>query len=290
MFQEGQKPAFSEITDILNVVKFFKSLNYASQVVRLSPSSIVHDQAHEISKKFGHSSTDIPVFIRSRNESKRLPKTLLALSLCRVTENKVRPIVIDNASEDDTRDVAVALGAEVIDERTKGFNFATRAIFRHASDLSIQKLLILDADSIPVHNLINYMLLNLDGVSSGEIFGLRAYIGGQFLSDQILSLKNLSSDITSAAFHRVARVHGGNAAIKLDQKGKIVKELENIEPNTSMINRTIKRIILKHGGLAFSSFDQSSLVFTDSARFPNLRSVLKLILDREQSLKRAYND
>src|SRR4051812_4994221 len=86
----------------------------------------------------------VSVIIPARNDAVMLARCLGALAAQTRPADEI--IVVDNGSTDDTRAVALAAGARVVDEPVQGITRATAAGFDAATGDVLARL---DADSLP---------------------------------------------------------------------------------------------------------------------------------------------
>ncbi len=98
---------------------------------------------------------DLTIIVPAYNEANFLPRTLAGINLALSSDENRNTslIVVNNASDDDTKDVALAFGAQVIDEPKKGIGRARQTGLESTKN-SVKHILTTDADTLVTHNWI----------------------------------------------------------------------------------------------------------------------------------------
>ncbi|MBD3245686.1 MAG: glycosyltransferase [Candidatus Omnitrophica bacterium] len=129
----------------------------------------------------------VSVVIRNRNEARYLEKILYALSLQRVPPDEI--IVVDNASEDNSAEVAARAQAKLVSIDTKTFTYG-RALNRGIREASGEICVVLSAHTLPVgRNFIEECLVPFE---DERIAGVRCVHGAkqrdleEWISPQVL--------------------------------------------------------------------------------------------------------
>lgn len=112
----------------------------------------------------------ISLVIRARNEEQWLGRTLRAVSLQRLPVSDL--ILVDNASEDHTRDIAASYGCRIVDISREEFSFS-RALNRGMEAAMHETVFILSAHCIPADELwADYLAVHLTDKSGAAVCGV----------------------------------------------------------------------------------------------------------------------
>ena len=262
---------------VADIAYLLKTAKMVGKIVSTPSQTIIKEQADDAAEIFSRNkSSGIPVIIAAWNEQEDLPRLLYALSL---SEGPVKPLVIDNGSDDNTRKIAERFGVTVLEEERGGIIYARRKGYLHLKKESGNPYIVLclDADSIPGQNWSQTMteMLNNYPPEGGEAFGFFAYYGGTFLSDLLLDIIDHRPNFSYPIYKNTVRTHGGNSGIKFDREGRIIDALTRLNPKFVTGTSTyILDAVLDNGGYARRNLNPRSVAFTRSDRFPNLVSVL----------------
>ena len=122
--------------------------------------------------KFFSPNPEITIIIPAYNEEQHILKTLSSLSVS-VTDKKFEVIVVNNNSQDRTRQLAQSAGADCVDETTQGITAARNAGLQVAKGNFI---LNADADTIYPPQWIDLMTAPLDDEKIALTYGLHAFL------------------------------------------------------------------------------------------------------------------
>lgn len=108
---------------------------------------------------------ELAVIIPAHNESVLIPRTLASLNQSLKTEKSVNIFIVDNASTDDTAEIAQTFGVRVVSEPKKGIGQA-RQTGLESIPSSVKYVLTTDADTVVPKQWItdHYFLLNYNDV------------------------------------------------------------------------------------------------------------------------------
>lgn len=225
----------------------------------------------QIFNKAGAEAT--PVIICALNEENDIAATLVSLSL---SEAPVRPIVIDNGSEDETAAIASSMGAILLEEPLPSKMKAQQLGVKYAlAETEHHSLLFTDADTILGKSWAGSMLAdarNLDTGQGGLLFGHVGFTHGES------PLTNIVRNTVHAAkqtHSRIARTqpvaHGANTVIWLDNGGCIEKGLHNLATDVWPQDMAVRDSVLACGGIVKASLGVKSVAFTRGDRYKSFR-------------------
>lgn len=214
-----------------------------------------------------------PLIITARNEATDLPATLLAAAL---TGNTL-PIVVNNNSIDDTVEIAQAMGAIVRSSSEGGKMGGTQTGIAFAQELGADTMFFIDADTLVLPHWTTIMRRKLDNIDTGSgtaVYGNGIlWYGESRRTDVVLSA---GKAILYAAYtardprHKMAR--GYNYALRPDNEGRIVEEINKIDPNTRLATEDgqMKEAILRAGGRIVCSLHVGASAITRNDRVASL--------------------
>jgi glycosyltransferase involved in cell wall biosynthesis len=133
-----------------------------------------------IIKNSKNTNPELAVIIPAYNESVLIPRTLASINQALENQSNINVFIVDNASTDDTAEIAKTFGAKVIKEPKKGIGQA-RQTGLESIPKSSKFILTTDADTIVPNQWINdyYKILN----SKNIVF---AYGNIKYITDQKL--------------------------------------------------------------------------------------------------------
>ena len=222
--------------------------------------------------------TGTPVIIAAHNEELTLPLTLAALTQQSV---EVCPIVIDNASDDRTAEVAEKFGAVVLEESSKGKVRALQTGIRFTRELSgdDSTLLFTDGDARPVSRWAEHLIHKSRADDVPEIAtGLAVYnnaLGMKQLGLNALRFGYANGKNLLRMRHSIPPIIRGHNMALLSPGDQILDPilvLPNYFPGEDI---AIRDIVLKAGGRAAIRLHPHAAVFTSGDRFPDIASALR---------------
>lgn len=231
-------------------------LNYAnlhSQHPRSDSEAKVdfYNQNSEFIKRSSkENNPELAVIIPAHNESALISRTLASLNQALKNEDKVNIFIIDNASTDDTSEIAQSFGARIVKESKKGIGQA-RQTGLESLPLSVKYVLTTDADSIVSLNWLQSHKKALENENVAYTYGKINFFSDKSISliDRILLFEysKIADFIHTVKNHSGMIIGGGaNAGYKKDIAlgcGGYCRDFNRGE-DTDLMNR-----ISKHGDI-----------------------------------------
>jgi glycosyltransferase involved in cell wall biosynthesis len=213
----------------------------------------------------------IPVLIAAHNEEQTLPFSLTALA--RQTR-PVHPLVINNASEDATAQVAEMFGAEVIDEPHAGKVRALQTGIAHVLEgagVTGGAILFTDADTVPVAGWAHTMSAAVAGRPDTMATGLRIFHGAENAQQLgINGIRTVYAAIKSAAreLKNAPPVAAGhNMALTSSLSETLLESLMLLPNYFPGQDAAMRDKVIENGGTVKSLFTPEGIVFTAGDRY-----------------------
>jgi glycosyltransferase involved in cell wall biosynthesis len=229
----------------------------------------------------------IPVILAARNEEQTIGGALDRLA---EQHGQVEPIVVVNDTTDRTADIAIAMGAHVL-ESDPGKMRAIQTGLRYLGKAALGNVLLADVDGRPVSRHWGQRL-------HGELTGLPgespAIVWGPVVFCQDMNL--LVGAACTAASMRVSwadrhdkdprTIRGGNAGLRLADAETLesLLELDNYWPREDV---AIYDTVMSHGGNARVSFHPEAWMKTSGIR---ITDTLKALIHDRRHPSRVTDD
>jgi glycosyltransferase involved in cell wall biosynthesis len=265
------------------------------QLRKMNPMDIVRDYSAFSRERF--SNTDgLPVIVPAFNEEHDLPSTLLALARSNID---IRPIVIDNGSNDATSAIANRMGAISIKESEPSKVRATQEGLNIIKEMGYKRVLFTDADTLMGKKWAASMYglaEDIDTITGGIVTG-SAIIehGGSFSTDALRSINCLIRDVyRHFSNDRMPMVRGFNYLLVLDDAGLHYDSVQSM-PSDLFPGEdfAIRDRVMENGGILKATLRPETLVFTRGDRYRSLsKGVLTRfgLIPREASYLEQYQD
>ncbi len=118
---------------------------------------------------------EMAVIIPAFNESACIPRTLASINSSLEGQRSVTVIVVDNASTDETSEIAAAFGSHVVRETKKGIGHARQAGLESVPS-SVKYVLTTDADTVVIGNWFELHRQTLANPDTVACYGLIRFI------------------------------------------------------------------------------------------------------------------
>lgn len=180
-----------------------------------------YNQNSEFTKRSSkENNPELAVIIPAHNESALISRTLASLNQALKKEEKINIFIVDNASTDDTAEIAQSFGVRIVRESKKGIGQA-RQTGLEALPSSVKYVLTTDADSIVSSNWFESHKKALENENIVYTYGKINFVADNSFSfkDKILlSLYTQTADfIHTVKNHSGITIGGGaNAGYKKD--------------------------------------------------------------------------
>ncbi len=229
----------------------------------------------------------LPVVIPVQNEAGDLPKTLVALA----RGGEALPIVVNNKSSDETRDVAIRMGAVVIDQPKGRKMAATQAGIRFARDeLSAKQILFTDGDTTTPRRWAGTMALTLAETDIGNGAAVFPASIGMFGKSHLANVAGSALSQMYAVMHQKRGTdpvaHGHNYGLQFDDAGRMEEELSALHPDLFIDDHSepddlaIRNATIRAGAAVRGTHNPDLWVVTRNDRVSSLRGALGMALGK----------
>lgn len=226
----------------------------------------------------------LPVVIPCHNEADDLPGTLLALA----RSGNVLPVVVDNNSSDQTVQVALDMGAVLVEQHKGKKMAATQAGVAYAShELGARRVLFTDGDTLVLPtwgDTMDSTLTRLDGGQGAAIFGPSlAAFGKSKFADLAASGLNLMYKVMHERRGELPVAHGHNYGLSLDAEGAMEAEIMALHPDSfawpgdeAPDDFLIRQAVHRAGAVVVGSHLLDMAVLTRNDRVDSVRQVVAM--------------
>lgn len=267
------------MNSLLEIVRTFRT---AQELWATDPSQLIE---RSTGNEFDHSA--LPILICAKDEAASLPATLTSLAL---SELPVMPIVVDNASEDETATIAEKMGAKVVSEPTPGklAAFLTGLEFIVEESNHQGRLLMTDADTIVNRNWAGSLtsaMQTLPVDEGGITFGLVGISGGPSpITDILRTLAINKRQLTNKALGKTPGARGPHTGIVLGSEKTALQALRSLPRDTYYgIDTAQRNSVVNAGGSANANISPHIVV----ARGDRYQSVQQYIAFRRGKISQA---
>jgi glycosyltransferase involved in cell wall biosynthesis len=220
-----------------------------------------------------------PVIIAAHNEADYLARTLEHLP------RSIEPVVVSNASTDNTADIARSYGAQVIELDVQGkLPALQRAVSQLPAAAALEPILFTDADSRPAfprvwpHVMTAALAPDLPSAATGPL----GYIDGK-LEDCLSNTYHIGRTAVGRWVRKHSFMTGNNMAVRFGSQ-QVLNEFLAMPHIWEGDDAAVAIMLSKNGGVARQLIDPRSLVLTST------RHAIKHQERKRQGIDKAWKD
>lgn len=276
-----------ELREHLGSVRKTAQIRNESGLEIVSNTDTVHFTRQQFAKALQREGGILPAIICVRNEEQDLPGTLLSIA-----RTEALPVVVDNASNDRTAEIAQHMGAIVRSQPVGKKMAATQhGVAYVRQELGADKVLLTDGDTLVMPSWDRAMetyLDNADNEKGAAVYGNSLLLFGESrLADIVASSLNLMYGEMNELRKQLPITRGHNYGLNFDKQGVLEGVIDRMNPDL-FIGRDPSEHEDYQLGLAFdaanvsvvSCLDPDAWVLTRHDRVNSVRDVLSAAMGR----------